>query len=81
MKGRNLCEDYNLCWEEEQFTLLRVKLQHVIQVIIIIITSLFTEDNILSTYKHLSNIWSSFKTNYTVIHKTHIYNTNTNIYS
>ena len=50
-------------------------------IMIIIITSLFTEDNILSTYKHLSNIWSSFKTNYTVIHKTHIYNTNTNIYS
>ena len=40
--------------------------------IIIIITSSFSEDNILNTYKHLSDIWSSFKTNYTVIHKTHI---------
>ena len=27
MKGSNLrfCEDYNLCWEEEQFTVLGIK--------------------------------------------------------
>ena len=35
----------------------------IIIIMIIIITSLFTKDNILSTYKHLSKIWSSFQTN------------------
>ena len=25
MKGSNLCEDYNLCWVEEQFTVLGIK--------------------------------------------------------
>ena len=35
----------------------------IMKMIIMIITFLFTEDNILSTYKHLSKIWSSFQTN------------------
>ena len=38
MKGSNLrfCEDYNLCWEEEQFTVLGIKFTLDLQQMILI---------------------------------------------